>query len=198
MENNNYQMTDKELAKFEKYKKQANKRADKHIAKELKRKDRVENRAEYFKKSIIFSCKIVLIISIIIFIASFLTLFIMKTDKTVSIIAIIISSMFGFFAYCYLCQLNKKTAESILAEDREANEINDKLAKVYYPEELDVCPICGKTHIHIKYKKFSKTKAIIGLALTKRLYGALCGVPTNKHIKARCPDCGNTFTVLND
>lgn len=101
-------------------------------------------------------------------------------------------SLFSFW------MANRYSNMSDIEVERE-KELEYTLVKDYTPEQLRVCPICGKPHIHIKWKKFSKGKALAGILLSGgRTYGALFGIPTNKRVTAYCPDCGNTFTVLND
>ena len=58
------------------------------------------------------------------------------------------------------------------------------------------CPECGSTHLVYKPKKFSKGKAMLGIALTGRCYGALFGVPTGNECKTYCKECGKRFTVI--
>lgn len=170
-------MTDEERSEFEEYKKKYEKRANRK-AKWSKRL--FESKACYIFSALFFTIAVTATITSIV------------QHSSNGVVPIIVA-----FALSILTLITAISVENMT--DEEYKKASKASVPYAYNDGLHevCCPECGGTHIIYKTKGFSKSKALLGVAITGRSYGVIFGVPSNKNVKAYCKDCGKRFAVIN-
>lgn len=170
-------LTPQEVEELDKYKARAEKRANRKVKYTEKKKYSVVMR--------IFSLLLFLV-----FVGSLITQIVDKNAGVVGVIVLSgILSVFLFIVSVAVLNMTDK-------EFKEATTPRtDNVVYLHYDNEAIQCPHCGSTNILLKEKKFSKSKAFIGMTAFG-IKGALFGIPNHKRVKCHCADCGHDFEAV--
>lgn len=110
---------------------------------------------------------------------------------------------FGLSILCFvmfgILTSKSKTCKEMSDEEfaeQQADEITRKpVVYLDYDNEAIVCPHCGSHDILLKDKKFSKSKAFLGMTAFG-VKGVVFGIPSHKRAKCCCGHCGHKFEVV--
>lgn len=174
------ELTPQEMAELEKYKVRAEKRANS--------KSKSEKSAKQ-KYSLVMR-----IFSLLFFLAFVGSLIAQIVDKNAGIVElIIISGVLSVFLFIISVAVLNMTDKEFSEATSHTNA--ESIVYLHYDNEAIQCPHCGSTDILLKEKKFSKTKAFIGMTAFG-VKGAVFGIPSHKKVKCRCADCGHEFEAV--
>ena len=176
------EMTEEEKADWEKYKKGAERRANRKVKFSSRRK-----RESIFLKVMSIICFVCFIV--------FLIVKLTTNGGNDLIIGIVMFGIVGLITLCVGVSVGNMTDEEYSKASKSSSTSAESVVYLHYDNEAIQCPHCGSTNILLKEKKFSKSKAFIGMTAFG-IKGAVFGIPSHKRVKCCCADCGHKFEAV--
>lgn len=173
-------LTPQEAEELERYKVKAEKRANRKT-KPMSAKKKYSLIAGIFATAFLFAF-MALLITVIIEEAP------LRFEIGMTIATAVISLVLFVISFTVLKLNDREFAEATSPQ-------TGNVVYLHYDNEAIVCPHCGSHDILLKDKKFSKSKAFLGMTAFG-VKGVVFGIPSHKRAKCCCGHCGHKFEVV--